>query len=126
MARMAPKPKPTPTVTIPSNFDPTALGNNQFASKPNAQPVPKEDLIFDVSASNLFEKVIASPEPVLLDVFAVWCGPCKALTPALEQLVGKGNGLLVRFSFNNNLCNAKVPHCSCQLIFLLCIRGLEN
>lgn len=94
MARMAPKPKPTPTVTIPSNFDPTALGNNQFASKPNAQPVPKEDLIFDVSASNLFEKVIASPEPVLLDVFAVWCGPCKALTPALEQLVGKGNGLL--------------------------------
>ncbi len=33
-----------------------------------------------------FEELIASETPILIDFFAVWCGPCKVLSPTLQQL----------------------------------------
>ena len=39
-----------------------------------------------VTADNFQEEVINSDIPVLVDFWAVWCGPCKMLTPVVHEI----------------------------------------
>lgn len=42
--------------------------------------------VLKITGNNFQEEVVASDKPVLVDFWASWCGPCKMMSPIVDQL----------------------------------------
>ena len=48
--------------------------------------------VVEVTDNNFKDEVLGSHEPVLVDFWAPWCGPCRMIAPLVEELAGENRG----------------------------------
>ena len=73
---------------------------------PAARPAPGPDLIKDTTTQAFTKDVLEESrrQPVLVDFWAPWCGPCKTLSPIIEKAVrdAKGSVRLVKMNIDDH------------------------
>jgi thioredoxin 1 len=50
--------------------------------------------VLEVNDANFDQEVLKSEQPVLVDFWAIWCGPCKAIAPIVDGLAATYAGKL--------------------------------
>lgn len=43
-------------------------------------------MVYELTDANFEEEVLKSDKTVLVDVFATWCGPCKMMSPVIDEI----------------------------------------
>ena len=88
-AGVTPRPQAEPAPAAVSTPDPTPRPAAASLAPPAAGTVDK------VGADDFHQVVLESDVPVLVDFYADWCGPCKRLSPMLDQVARERTDLRV-------------------------------
>ena len=51
--------------------------------------------VIHINKSNFQNEVLNSEKPVLLDFWAPWCGPCRMVSPIVDEIAGERKDILV-------------------------------
>jgi thioredoxin 1 len=60
--------------------------------------------VVELTDSNFRKQVLKSKQPVLVDIWAPWCGPCKAISPMIDELAADYAGTLKVGKLNLDEC----------------------
>jgi len=77
----------TSSDTLASNIE-TAV-RTPPANDPILQTKPIKRTVVHARAANFEQEVMQSPETILVDFYADWCGPCKRLSPILVKIAAE-------------------------------------
>ena len=91
------------------------MSNNEVKAKVTRYPQEQKNkgetmaAIEDVNDNNFEQIVLKSEVPVVVDFWAQWCGPCRKLTPVLEQIQNEFNNSIkmVKIDTDKNTATAK-------------------
>lgn len=55
-----------------------------------------------ITSENFEKEVLESKEPVLIDFYATWCGPCKMMSPIVEEIAKELEGKIKVFKVDTD------------------------
>ena len=60
--------------------------------------------VHDINEAGLDDELLQSNEPILVDFWAPWCGPCRAMSPAVEAAAEKlaGSAKVYKINVDDN------------------------